>query len=467
MFFLVFIFSCTSDATKSSNTNEEKKVTVVPLKENFATGIIIEKVICKKDSSQNYALYLPKNYDSKKMYPIVYIFDAHGTGKLPIEKYKELAEKYNYILIGSNNSKNGNSWEQSSNIAQTLFEDSQNRLSINPKRIYLLGFSGGARVANGLTILNGSIAGVICCSAAAPAINSESPRNNYSWFGIAGTQDFNYTEMKKYDLVELAGHGVKRYLITFDGKHEWCPESIMNEAFWWLELGAMRSNQLQKNDSLIKKNTTENLKLTKQFLEAKQDYEAYKLCKKTITFYDGLIDLSPFIEIYKSLQTNVEVDKELKLEEKLWSKEEALKQQYMQALQKNDYAWWQKEIASINQKIKTEKNKNESQLLQRVLSYLSLACYMQTDGLLHKENNIPAATYFCKLYILIDPTNSEAYYFMAEINAKQNENENAIKALEMAVKNGFSDVTRLQNDNSFSTLKGRKEFEKITEEIKK
>jgi len=120
-------------------------------------------------------------------------------------------------------------------------------------RIYLLGFSGGARIVNGITMENGSIAGVICCGAAAPAINSTNPRNNYTFLAVIGNEDLNYTEVRKYDMVDIAGHNIKHGLITFDGKHEWPASTIMDEAFWWLELNEMRKNSSNKNDTLITK----------------------------------------------------------------------------------------------------------------------------------------------------------------------------------------------------------------------
>ena len=193
----VLIVSCHTKTNKQNNTTHTKDSIAPVVKENFPKGEVIENIICKGDASQSYAMYLPQNYSTEKTYPVVYAFDAHGTGKLPVSKYKDLAEQYGYILIGSNNSKNGNAWEESEGIAEKLFADVQNRLSINTQRIYLLGFSGGARVANGITITNGAIEGVICCGAAAPGTNSKNPRNNYTWLGIAGTEDFNYTEMRK------------------------------------------------------------------------------------------------------------------------------------------------------------------------------------------------------------------------------------------------------------------------------
>lgn len=464
--FFVSVFalqSCSSgnDAEKIITTNKD---TLLPL-ENFAKGQIIDKVALKNDASQSYALYLPGNYSLEKKYSIIYAFDPHSDGRLPVNKYKELAEQYNYIIVGSNNSKNGTSWEESQIIANNLFADAGNRLSINTQRIYVLGFSGGARIANALAITNGSIAGAVCCGAAAPAANSNIPRSNYSFLGIVGSEDFNYTEMRKYEMSALAGHNVKHALITFDGKHEWPAKEIMDEAFWWLELNEMRKNNATKNDSLISKHIQPALKQIELLLKKKQVFEAFKLCQKTITFYDGLTDLTFFYSTYKSLQSNPEIDKQLKLEEASWMEEDKLKQEYINAMQKQNLIWWEKNIATLNQKIKSGKNKNKVLMNKRVLGFLSLAAYMQTTGAL-KQNVLPAADFFARIYILVDPTNNEAHYLMAEILAKNGKAKEAVKSISSAVQFGFKDIERAKNDSAFIEIKNTVEWGNVISGIK-
>jgi dienelactone hydrolase len=466
LFCFAGFFSCSSDSS-NKNTNLSSAVAETPIpapKENFATGQLIEKVVCKHDTSQSYALYLPAGYSPEKTYPVVFAFDPQGTGKLPVSTYKELAEKYKFILAGSNNSKNGTSWEDIQKIANTFFSDVQVRCSVNAQRIYLLGFSGGARIANGITINNGSVTGVICCGAAAPATTPSNPRSNYFFMAIAGNADFNYTEIRKYDKVDLAGHPVKHALLVFDGKHEWPPIATMNEAFLWMELNEMRKNASYKNDSLISKAIKTATAQLETFLKKKQMLDAYECCRKTINFYDGLADLALFFDTYKTLQSNLEVDKALKKEEAEWNQEEDLKNKYREAVQSNDYGWWQKDIQAVNAKIKNAP-KNEALIHKRVLGYLSLMMYMQTTQFI-KQSNMQAAVYFDKLYLLVDPTNSEAHYLAAELNALQGNTQDAIHYLKSAVKNGYADKPRLQNDPAFVNIKTSANFQSILEEVR-
>src|ERR1043165_3622499 len=88
------LFSCSSGNEQTNNAPTETKNETSIKSESFATGQVIDKVVCKGDTSQSYALYLPSDYAEGKNVPVVFAFDPHGTGKLPVAKYKNLAEKY-------------------------------------------------------------------------------------------------------------------------------------------------------------------------------------------------------------------------------------------------------------------------------------------------------------------------------------------------------------------------------------
>jgi len=78
--------------------------------EELARGTPINSVACTDDTTQSYALYLPSNYSPERLWPIVYCFDPGGRGDYPVGLFRAAAEKYGYILVGSNNSQNG-PWE--------------------------------------------------------------------------------------------------------------------------------------------------------------------------------------------------------------------------------------------------------------------------------------------------------------------------------------------------------------------
>src|SRR5216110_2599416 len=70
-------------------------------------GRLVEKVVCAKVPTQSYAAYLPSSYTAARSWPILYAFDPGARGTLPVTRYQQAAEKYGWIVIGSNNSQNG------------------------------------------------------------------------------------------------------------------------------------------------------------------------------------------------------------------------------------------------------------------------------------------------------------------------------------------------------------------------
>src|SRR5690349_7723917 len=90
-----------NDVTTGINDTATSAV-IATTADSFPAGKIIEHIICRGDATQSYALYIPPRNEK---FTVIYFFDPHGDGALPLKKYKSLADKYNFVLIGSNNSK--------------------------------------------------------------------------------------------------------------------------------------------------------------------------------------------------------------------------------------------------------------------------------------------------------------------------------------------------------------------------
>src|SRR5262249_53872716 len=116
------------------------------LAQELPRGRIIDDVQCSAEPSQHYALYLPSNFTPDHRWPVIFAFDARARGRAGLEQYQAAAEKYGYIVAGSNNSRNG-PWQISVSAAGAMYADVSKRVPLDPKRIYTAGMSGGARVA--------------------------------------------------------------------------------------------------------------------------------------------------------------------------------------------------------------------------------------------------------------------------------------------------------------------------------
>jgi dienelactone hydrolase len=196
------------------------------------------------DNSQHYALYLPSYYTPSRQWSVILAFDGGGRGRVPVERYRQAAEKYGYIVAGSLNSRNG-PWEVSMNAANAMTADVKARFSIDPKRVYTAGMSGGARVAMKIALDSRQIAGVFASSAGFP--NEFIARVPFPVFGAAGTDDFNHLEMYQLDRRMTSAHRV----LYFDGGHTWLPAEMATQAVEWMELQAMKSGLRPQDTAMV------------------------------------------------------------------------------------------------------------------------------------------------------------------------------------------------------------------------
>jgi len=425
-------------------------------------GKIIENLLCKQDPSTSYALYLPSNYDSAVKYPLIIAFDSHGDGLKPVTLFKEQAEKYGYIVVGSNNSRNGQSWDNTNIIYNLMITDIKTRFSINESRIYTTGFSGGSRVASSIAILNGGIAGVVGFSAGFPNLN-QPISTKFDYLGIVGSSDFNYNEMSQLDK-ELQANGFTHYLLVFNGKHEWPQPEVIPDMFYWLEFSAYRNKLATPNNKVIadfeKKCQTE-IDLCKTKNDA---FGEHQLELKLIGFLNGVFDVEKYKNRLAELEKLPAVQAELKLVAAEASKEQSLQQSYQKAMTEKNPVWWKAEVARINSIISKNKDHREAFLYKRVLSYLSISGYSYSNSAL-RSGQLDQAQRFITIYMLVDPENTDPLYFQAQLFAMKNDSANALKSLDKAIELGFNDTGKLQSDTIFSKLCSLPEYQKLIDKI--
>lgn len=185
----------------------------------FEKGKVIEKVVCQHFPSQSYALYLPQEYTSDKVWPILYAFDSSARGKVTVEHFKEAVEKYDFIVVGSHDVKNG-PWEEIFNAMQVVWDDTNNRFNIDANSIYSTGFSGAAQAAVLFSQAIGRpMAGIIGCGAGLTSQFNPEKIEPSVYYGTVGIADFNYREMVMLDK-RLDQAGVTNHIHFFEGRHD-------------------------------------------------------------------------------------------------------------------------------------------------------------------------------------------------------------------------------------------------------
>jgi pimeloyl-ACP methyl ester carboxylesterase len=417
---------------------------------------LTDSIRCSTDPAQSYALYIPAKGNKEAM-PVAYCFDPHGSGILPVRKYKALADAYGFILVGSNNSKNGNDWATTETIWQCLASDTRSRLKIDSRRVYTIGFSGGAKVASYIAIQHPGIAGVIAGGAGLPDGVSASDFP-FSFTAIAGHGDMNLTELVAIsDAMDKTR--TRHRLILFDGKHEWAPVNTMGLAFAGIQFDAMRAGVIPKDNLSISTYVAGSKKRLRAYQLTSQMIKAAQECNLSISDLDGLSrQVAWFRQQAAALATNPEYLNQRQAQQDLLTTEQNTKAEYMQHFQQGDDAYWTTTIHDLQ--TKSVGHTAMEQMYQRLLAYLSLAFYSISNQMITGNDNVQARR-FVELYKLADPTNSEAWYFSAVLNAREGKTQDAESDLLKADSYGFRDRARFLQQPEFQRLNPPLDVEKI------
>jgi dienelactone hydrolase len=253
--------------------------------QQLPTGQIIDEVQCVSEPGQSYALFLPSNYTPERAWPVIFAFDPGARGRTAVDRFSKAANKYGYIVSGSRNSRNG-SMEASMAAARAMWIDVGKRFSIDPKRVYTAGMSGGARVAMQVALSTRQVAGVIAASAGFP---DSRPRKTVPFlvFGTAGTEDFNHLEMRELDQSLKSPHRIT----IFPGGHVWLSQELALEAIAWMELHAVKSGARPRDAQLIGTVLQERESRLTALTDPKERYLAMT---GLLADFEGLTDLDTY-----------------------------------------------------------------------------------------------------------------------------------------------------------------------------
>jgi len=408
---MMTLASCgNADEKKRAEDNDSQiQQTKVEINYSDYSGKIKDAVTCDSDVSLSYCLYLPADYSSGKKFPVIFIFDAHGEGNLPVNKYKSLAEEFGIVLAASNNSKNGLPYDAIQRIASAMIVDAQKKLTLDSARRFTMGFSGGARVAGFIASHERNFAGAIGCGA---EYLDEAMKNipGFFCFGFAGNDDFNMLEMLRSQ-EHMANTGLKNYFFVFDGRHEWPDSSLMRNAFMM-----MSSVEAKQKEALRKK-------------------------------------------IAASVPAKFS-------QKKIFADEEMKQKKFIDAFTAENIQWWKNEIATLNLCGRDNNRDRESMhSCRRQLAYIGLAIYSYSNNAINNHQDAFAQKYL-EIYRLADEKNSEQRFMEAVLKSRQGNNSAAIILLAEAVHLGFNDFSRIENHPDLQNLKGLEGYAQIFSGIK-
>lgn len=436
-------------------------------------GEVVERVTTQSDSTQSYALFLPKSYTAEKKWAILYAFDPVGRGKLPVTIFQEAAEKYGVIVVGSYDSRNGMDGNTLTKVLNAFWTDTHQRFSLDERRVYATGFSGGSRVASIFAASCGCVTGVIGSGAGFSNGLKPSPNLSFIYFSAIGVDDYNYFEIRLLKkLLEEAKmtHRVER----FDGAHQWLPKELAEEALAWMQLYAMKKGSIPKDEKFINENFQTRIAKAESYLSKKQYLEAFQGFSAIVNDFKDLRDVSGVEVKVKSLQSSDELKKSLKDEEKQIETQEkhaaylfaeGLKMQNPEekitALQTiRNY------IAKLQKTADEKQDSSERRIARRSLNRVYAETYETAIFRYEREKKYDLALVNFELANEIYPKSPRIPYDRARVYALNGQKKKALEFLEKAIGLGFKNWQELETEKGFENIRQEEKFQKLLAQMK-
>lgn len=416
----------------------------VPSNRDILKGEINVSVRSQSKADQSYALYLPSSYHSDHKWPVVYVFDPGARGALPLKLMKDAAERYGYILVGSNNSRNGNMQPQL-DAASNMWSDTHTYLPIDERRVYFAGFSGGARVAADLALLCKCARAVFLNGAGLMPGGPQLPKENFAAFLISGRNDFNYGEMLDLD-AKLESAGLPHFLRRFDGDHQWGPASVWGEAFAWTALLEMKNNLRPRDAEFIASELSKSTERYRKQIESGEPSFALQEARGVGALYLGLSDTTAVSQQIAALEKDPATRARIKQEKSEIERQQTLGQDIYSAIVSLDKVGAEQitavsdtisKIHRLREEFEKTNNASNRRVYQRTLgSILSLSMGTGSD-ILRKGEFEKAIPYF-EIGAEARPDSSWPPLSLAQCHAAKSDKKATIRDLKRALETGYT-----------------------------
>lgn len=444
------------------------------------TGRVIDRVDCKADAGQSYALYVPSSYSPEKRWPVLYCFDPMARGRAPVEQFREAAEKYGYIVAGSNNSRNGPN-QNPVGAFMAMWKDTHARFVIDDKRVYTTGFSGGARVATRVAILcKGCVAGVIACGAGFPPDmqpGQASMETRFVYYAALGIDDYNFPELKQLDET-LDSLAIPHLVKTFNGAHQWPPAAACTEAIEWMEVQAIKSNRRGKDETLIAALFDKRMARAEAYERAGSPYDAFLDYSAIAAEFGTLKDTTAAQREAARLKESKEVARAVKDEKEQLKKQREFAAQIKNAGIRYFEASSQKDlqgrtialgeirmiVAGLQKRADAAQDSGERRIARRALRQMLAELFESAEFLYYNQPELAVVN--LEVASEVSPNNPSPLYALARAYSRKGEKKQAIDALRRAIEKGFKDAARIENEKDLDSLRQEAGYKKLLDNLK-
>jgi predicted esterase len=437
-------------------------------------GTVVERVACRDDPAQSYALFLPPGYGTPgaKRWPILYLFDARARGAKAARLFAPGAGAQGFILASSNNTQSDGALDPNVTALRALWRDTHARFAIDDRRVYAGGFSGGARLATLMaTTAPGTVAGVVGCGAGFHRPIREKPP--FAYFGAVGDRDFNFDEMREVDAT-LARLGAPHHVEVFAGEHGWPPPDVCEAALEWMQIQAQIAGTTPADPELAGRLRDWFAARAAALAAGGRTMSAIVAYERAIADFRGVADISRLEAARAELDGSPAGRRARKEEEKRIAGDDALRGRLTGVwaeIKSGDPLPLARlvdelEIPRLRARASAVPPSEDALAADRLLAevFVQTAFYLPRGY--RGEKNYARAILCVSVAAEARPDSPYPLYERAALEALSGLGERAMEDLEGAVSRGYADGEELARDADFASLRGSDRFRALVGRLK-
>ncbi|MCJ7468092.1 MAG: alpha/beta hydrolase [Maribacter sp.] len=414
-------------------------------------GAITESVKVNDSTSESFALYLPTNFDTRRPWPVVFVFDMNGKGVQAISMFKGAAEEQGYILATSNDIADSLSLSQNMLICARMFNSVYNLLPIGKNRTYTAGFSGGGRFSSLVPSFIKNVKGVISCGASISNTDVLSVKTPFHFIGIVGREDYNYPELLSLEPT-LDQLKYPNQILVFEGGHEWPPKNYLSKSLAIMSLAAMANNDLPRNSIFIEKTYAENLGEISTWMTLNKPLLAENEISEMIEVFAPLKNIDSLKLTSKTIKKSALFKPYARNEKAVLFKESLIREEFNYYLSEdiitynyNNLGWWQYQMDQL-EKYNKSNDPFEQQMGKRLHGYINALVEDNIDVIKLETAplDLEALNFLYMLKTITAPNQYDAYLKVISNSSLMEDYGTALYYLEELLKKGYADRTALQ-----------------------
>jgi len=211
----------------------------------------------------------------------------------------------------------------------------------------------------------------------------------------------------------------------------------------------MKDELIPKDEQLLKQELDSTMLRCESYLDKNQYIRAAEECRIGIASFNGLLNVKKLNKKLEEIENLEGFRAEKQKEMQVKYEEQQLRKEFLESFTNRDLDWWTTELKNLANKTANEQDIATRQMYKRVKGFLGIVCYSYTGQAITEKNEMLAQKCI-GIYEIVEPNNSDCFFYKAQLLDRNNKPREAADALKKAIAFGYKDMAKIKG--TFSTM---------------